>query len=342
MTQITLTRPDDWHLHLRDGPTLASTVPFTAKQFSRAIVMPNLSPPITKVGMAEDYRERILQTLASDSKFQPLMTIYLTDHTQVSDIEQASNSSVVYAAKLYPAGATTNSANGVTDPSKLTTIFEAMQKYQLPLLVHAEVTDNDVDIFDREQVFIDRYLSSIRQQFPELAIVLEHATTSQAIDFVKEHKRTAATITPQHLLFNRNDLLAGGLHPHNYCLPILKRESHRQSLVQAATSGNAKFFLGTDSAPHSTQAKQTSCGCAGCFSAHAAIELYTEFFDHAKALDKLEGFASHFGADFYGLPRNKEKITLIKESWQAPLTYPFAGETLTPFRQEIPLQWKIK
>jgi len=342
MKQLTITKPDDWHLHLRDGVALQTTVGFTARQFGRAIVMPNLTPPVTSVHAATQYHDRVLKAAPADSNFQPLMTLYLTDNTSVSDIIDASKSNVVYAAKLYPAGATTNSDSGVTNISKMAKVFDAMQKYALPLLVHAEVTDANIDIFDREQVFIDRHLNTIRADFPDLKIVLEHATTEQAIDYVLSNKHVAATLTPQHLLLNRNDLLAGGVRPHNYCLPILKRENHRQALLKAATSGDPKFFLGTDSAPHAINAKENNCGCAGCFSAHAAIELYTEAFDNANALDKLEGFSSFYGAAFYGLPRNKEKITLIQESWQAPASYPYAGETIQPFRQETPLKWRIK
>jgi len=341
-TQLTIIKPDDWHLHLRDGPALNTTVAFTAKQFQRAIVMPNLAQPIVNTELAIAYRQRILDTLPAGNDFQPLMTIYLTNDTSVEEIKRAGQSEFIFAAKLYPAGATTNSSNGVTDVAALTPVLEEMQKCDLPLLVHAEVTDVDIDIFDREQAFIDKYLLAIRQNFPELRIVLEHATTQQAIDFVIDNHHTAATLTPQHLLFNRNDLLVGGIRPHNYCLPILKRETHRQALVEAATGGNPKFFLGTDSAPHATNAKENHCGCAGCFTAYAAIELYAEVFDKENALDKLEGFSSFYGPDFYRLPRNKQTLTLNKESWQAPHNYSFGPQTLTPFRQETPLQWAIK
>ena len=341
INQLTITKPDDWHLHLRDGEALNTTVPFSAKQFQRAIVMPNLAQPIINKDLALAYKQRIINARPVGSSFQPLMTLYLTDNTQPEDIEAACQSDDIVAAKLYPAGATTNSSNGVTDINHLSAVFEVMQKNQLPLLVHAEVTDETVDIFDREQVFIDRHLVQIRQRFPELRIVLEHATTKQAIDFVYATEHTAATLTPQHLLFNRNHLLAGGIRPHNYCLPILKRESHRLALVKAATSGHPKFFLGTDSAPHSTSTKEASCGCAGCFSAHAAIELYTELFDQEDSLDKLEGFSSIYGPQFYGLKRNLETITLVREEWTAPAHYQFAEQTLTPFRQETPLQWRI-
>lgn len=340
--QITITRPDDWHLHVRDGEALTAILPFTAKQFARAIIMPNLAPPVTTTVLAEAYHHRIMEALPAELTFQPLMTLYLTDNTTVDDIKSAANSPIVYAAKLYPAGATTNSNNGVTNIQKLSDVFEAMQQHQLPLLVHAEVTDSDIDIFDREQVFIDRHLADIRHDFPELPIVLEHATTKQAVDFVLANNNTAATLTPQHLMFNRNDLLAGGIRPHNYCLPILKKEPHRKALLAAAISGNPKFFLGTDSAPHATHAKEASCGCAGCFSAHAAIELYTEVFDSADSLDKLEAFASFHGPDFYRLARNTSNITLIKQQWNAPSSYTFGEHTITPFRQDQPLQWKIQ
>ncbi|ORU91606.1 MAG: dihydroorotase [Cycloclasticus sp. symbiont of Bathymodiolus heckerae] len=341
-TQFTITRPDDWHLHLRDGDALNTTVAFTAQQFQRAIVMPNLAQPIINAELALAYRQRILNSTPDGSNFQPLMVVYLTDNTSPDDIKQASKSEHIVAAKLYPAGATTNSSNGVTDIDRLAPVLEAMQSHGLLLLVHAEVTDSDVDIFDREQVFIDKHLYAIRRDFPKLRIVLEHATTQQAIQFVEENDNTAATLTPQHLLFNRNDLLAGGIRPHNYCLPILKRETHRKTLIKAATSGSPKFFLGTDSAPHATHAKESLCGCAGCFTAHAAIELYAEIFETENALDKLEGFSSFYGADFYGLPRNNSTITLIKKQWQAPSYYSFGEQTLTPFRQETPLNWEIQ
>ncbi len=341
-TQFTMTQPDDWHLHLRDGDALSTTVAFTAKQFKRAIVMPNLAQPIINVNLALAYRQRILNAAPQNSTFQPLMVIYLTDKTTPEDIKQAGDSEHIVAAKLYPAGATTNSSNGVTNIAALAHVLEAMQKHNLLLLVHAEVSDSEIDIFDREQAFIDLHLSTIRQNFPKLRIVVEHATTKQAVQFVEENDNTAATLTPQHLLFNRNDLLADHLRPHNYCLPILKRETHRQALVKAAISGSAKFFLGTDSAPHATDAKENTCGCAGCFSAHAAIELYTEVFEKESALDKLEGFSSFYGADFYHLPRNQSSITLIKKQWQAPSHYSFGEQTLTPFRQETALSWALK
>ena len=339
--KISIIKPDDWHLHLRDGDALNTTVAFSAKQFQRAIVMPNLTQAIVNTELALQYRQRIINARPEGNTFQPLMTIYLTDNTSVEDIRSACDNEFIFAAKLYPAGATTNSSNGVTDISQLSAVLEAMQAGKLPLLVHAEVTEQEVDIFDREEVFIDRYLNEIRQQFPELRIVLEHATTKQAIDFVEANDNTAATLTPQHLLYNRNDLLAGGIRPHNYCLPILKREEHRQALLKAATSGSPKFFLGTDSAPHAINAKEANCGCAGCFSAHAAIELYCEIFEQAGALNKFEAFSSFYGADFYGLERNTEIITLVKEEWSAPESYPFADQAIRPFRQDTPLQWKI-
>jgi dihydroorotase len=341
MKQITIIQPDDWHLHVRDNKALSTCIPFTARQFKRAIIMPNLAPPVVNVEQATAYRKRILSNIPSGNSFQPLITLYLTDNTLPSDIIQASQSEHVFAAKLYPSGATTNSDLGVSDIDKLHAVFEQMQTEKLPLLVHAEVTDKDVDIFDREHVFIDRHLAGIRAHFPALPIVLEHATTTTAIDFVNAHNNTAATLTPQHLLYSRNDLLAGGIRPHNYCLPVLKRETHRKALLAAAISGSPKFFLGTDSAPHTQSAKESSCGCAGCFTAHAAIELYAEVFDSADALDKLEGFSSFFGADFYGLPRNTSTLTLVKEEWSAPESYPFAEGSIIPFRSGQSLQWKI-
>lgn len=340
MQQLTLTQPDDWHLHVRDGAVLQAILTHTAGQFGRAIIMPNLNPPVTTVAAAQAYKTRILQALPTSSSFQPLMTLYLTNATPREEITFASACADVYAAKLYPAGATTNSDSGVTSIPDLYPTLEAMQSAGLPLLVHAEVVDTTVDVFDREKVFINRHLIPIRQSFPELKIVLEHATTRDAIDFVLEHDHTAATLTPQHLLYNRNQLLVGGIHPHNYCLPVLKRETHRKALVQAATSGNPKFFLGTDSAPHATSRKETACGCAGCFTANAAMELYAEVFDAEGALDKLEGFASFYGADFYGLPRNQKTLTLAKQPWTIPDRYEFGGDTITPFRAGETLTWK--
>ncbi len=311
MQTITITRPDDWHLHLRDGAEMAAVLPDTAKRFARAIVMPNLKPPVTSVELARAYRDRILAALPTGLEFTPLMTLYLTDHTSPQEIERAKASGFIHAVKLYPAGATTNSQSGVTDLKKVSAVLAAMEANGLPLLVHGEVTDGDM--FDREQIFIDRLLRPLVERYPNLRLVLEHITTKQAAEFVASAgANIGATITAHHLLLNRNALFQGGIRPHHYCLPILKREEHRQALVQAATSGNPKFFLGTDSAPHAQHTKENACGCAGVYTANAAIELYAEVFDNVGALDKLEGFASFFGADFYGLPRNNSKITLDK------------------------------
>jgi dihydroorotase len=341
--ELTLTRPDDWHLHVRDTEALTTVVPHTARQFARAIIMPNLQPAVTKTVQALAYRERILAAAPEGLQFTPLMTLYLTDQTTAADIVEAKNSNVVEAVKLYPAGATTNSAAGVTDISNTYAALESMQQHGLPLLVHAEVTDPDVDVFDREKVFIDRHLQPLTQRFPQLKVVLEHVTTREGVEFVSSAPDTvAATITAHHLLLNRNAMFTGGLQPHNYCLPVLKRESHRESLLAAATSGSSKFFLGTDSAPHARERKESSCGCAGIYSAHAALELYTQAFEDAGALQQLEGFASHFGADFYGLPRNTDKVTLVKEDWQVPDSYPLAGSTLVPLLAGETLHWQIK
>ncbi|MFT4929844.1 MAG: dihydroorotase, partial [Phenylobacterium sp.] len=307
---LTITRPDDWHIHLRDGDFLPRTVTDVSRYFGRAVIMPNLMPPVTNVAQAQAYRQRIVDTQSDNCSFNPLMTIYLTDNTTAADIQAAKDSGFVAAAKLYPAGATTNSASGVTDVNKLYPVFEVMQKVGLPLLLHGEVTDSDIDIFDREKVYIDRTLTPLVAAFPQLKIVLEHITTADATAFVNESSGTiAATITAHHLLFNRNHMLVGNIRPHFYCLPILKRNIHQQALIQAATSGSNKFFLGTDSAPHIKENKETACGCAGSYTAHAAIELYAEAFEAADALDKLEGFASLHGPDFYGLPRNSDTIT---------------------------------
>jgi dihydroorotase len=341
-TQITLTRPDDWHLHLRDDSALKRTVPDTARVFSRAIVMPNLRPPVTTVDLAEKYRERILAALPQDAHFEPLMTLYLTDNTSADEIKRAKDSGIVHGVKLYPAGATTNSDAGVTDLKHCYSALEAMQRVGMPLLVHGEVTSSDIDVFDREKVFIERVLSPLLTDFPELKVVFEHITTADAAQFVAAgDARIAATITPHHLLLNRNDLLVGGIHPHHYCLPVLKRNTHQQALVEAATSGSAKFFLGTDSAPHPREGKESSCGCAGIYSAHAAIELYAEAFEAANALDKLEGFASFFGPDFYGLPRNTDTITLSKNSWKVPATLAFAESELVPMRADKEIHWQV-
>ena len=339
---IIITRPDDWHVHLRDGAALKAVLPDTAKQFARAIVMPNLRPPITTTALASEYRARILSALPVGLNFEPLMTLYLTDNTTAEEIALAKASGFVHGVKLYPAGATTNSDAGVSDLSRCAKALEAMEKLGMPLLVHAEVTDPDVDVYDREKVFIDCHMTSLVKNYPKLKIVFEHITTKQAADFVTQSpSNVAATITAHHLLLNRNDMFKGGINPHHYCLPILKREEHRLALVNAAISGNAKFFLGTDSAPHAKNTKEAACGCAGMYTAHAAIELYAEAFDNANALDKLEGFAGFFGADFYGLPRNIDKITLEKTSWIAPEVLLLGDETLVPFRAGQAIKWKI-
>lgn len=338
MKTLTITRPDDWHIHVRNGAILQTVLPHTAAQFARAIIMPNLKPPVTTVAHALAYREEILQALPTGVNFIPLMTLYLTAATTVEEIKAASESAHVYAFKLYPAGATTNSDAGVADVTAIYPLLAALEKYELPLLLHGEVTDESCDIFDRERVFIERYLTAITRDFPNLRVVLEHVTTSEAVQFVMAASdNVAATITPQHLLFNRNAMLVGGIKPHYYCLPILKRETHRQALVKAATSGNAKFFLGTDSAPHLTDLKENECGCAGCYSAYGALELYAEAFEQADALDKLEGFASFYGADFYRLPRNTDTITLEKQTWTIPNAY---GD-ITPLKAGESLHWKL-
>lgn len=342
ITQLTITQPDDWHLHLRDESALIRTVADSGRYFGRAIVMPNLRPPVTTTALAISYRERILQARPDDCDFEPLMTLYLTDNTTAEEIQLAHQSGIVHAVKLYPAGATTNSDAGVTDLKLCSQALAEMEKLQMPLLVHGEVTSSDIDVFDREKVFIDQVLLPLLNTFPDLKVVFEHITTADAVDFVIENNtRIAATITPHHLLLNRNDLLVGGIHPHNYCLPVLKRNTHQQALIKAATSGNPKFFLGTDSAPHTQDLKENACGCAGIYCGHAAIELYAEVFEAAQALDKLENFASHFGPDFYGLARNNKKITLIKESWTVPDNYAFSGENLIPMRAGEQINWKV-
>lgn len=341
--KLTITRPDDWHLHVRDGDTLKDIVPFTAKQFARAIIMPNLTPPVTTTEQALDYRDRILKSLPADSDFQPLMTLYLTNNTAADEIKRAINSLYVKAVKLYPAGATTNSDAGVTDIKHCYKTLEAMQKHQLPLLVHGEVVDADVDVFDREKIFIERVLIPTLKDFPELKLVFEHITTRDAADFVIDSgPNLAATITPQHLLYNRNAIFKGGIRPHYYCLPVLKREQHRLALVKAVTSGNNKFFLGTDSAPHAKHHKESACGCAGIFSAPLAIELYARAFDDNQALDKLEGFASFHGADFYGLPRNTGTITLHKQDWIVPEDYPFGDDRIVPLHAGEIETWQLE
>lgn len=339
---LKLTRPDDWHVHLRDGETMSIVLQDTARQFGRAIVMPNLVPPIRTVDDAYAYRQRILSSLTSGANFEPLMTLYLTDNTLPSEIERAKASGFVHAVKYYPAGATTNSESGVTDLVRCDAVLAVMEEVGMPLLLHGEVTDHQIDIFDREAVFIERHLRRIIEKFPRLKVVLEHITTCEAAEFVRTAPaNVAATITAHHLLFNRNAMFAGGIRPHAYCLPILKRETHRQALVAAATSGNPKFFLGTDSAPHPRGAKESSCGCAGIYTAHAAIELYAEVFEKAGALDKLEAFASFFGADFYGLPRNREFVTLMKQPWKVPSSISLGSGTLIPLRASEIMEWRL-
>ena len=343
MTEITLTRPDDWHLHVRDGEVLPDVLADTAKRFARAIIMPNLKPPVTTVDQALAYRQRILAALPEGSDFNPLMTLYLTDNTPADEIRKAAGHPDVHAVKLYPAGATTNSAAGVTSLEKTYAAIEAMAETGLPLLIHGEATAPEIDIFDREQVYIEQTLEPLLKKFPTLKVVLEHITTRQAAEFVSEGAdNLAATITPHHLLMNRNAMFRGGMNPHHYCLPIIKREQHRQALLKAAVSDNGKFFLGTDSAPHPRHAKESACGCAGIYSAHAALELYAEAFEQAGGLDKLEGFASHYGADFYGLPRNTQTITLAKEDWTVPGSMKFGKEELIPLRAGETVHWRIK
>ena len=343
MQTLTLARPDDWHLHLRDGAALAVVVPHTARQFARAIVMPNLKPPVTATAQAAAYRERILAAVPQGLTFAPLMTLYLTDNTPPEEIDRAKASGFVHAVKYYPAGATTNSAAGVTAIEQCFATLTRMEEAGLPLLVHGEVTDAEVDIFDRERVFIERVLAPLLQRFPRLRLVLEHITTLEGVQFVASMgANVAGTLTAHHLLLNRNALLAGGVRPHHYCLPVLKRESHRQALLKAATSGSPKFFLGTDSAPHARSAKEAACGCAGCYTALHALELYAEAFEAAGALDKLESFASFHGADFYGLPRNTDKVTLEKAAWHVPDSLPFGDDVLVPLRAGETLQWKLR
>ena len=340
--QIQIRRPDDWHLHLRDGAALAAVLPFTAARFARAIVMPNLKPPVTTTAAALEYRARILAALPAGARFTPLMTLYLTDRTDPAEITRAQDSGAVYACKLYPAGATTNADSGVTDIRRIDAVLSRMSEVGLPLLVHGEVTARHVDVFERETRFIDEVLGPTVDRFPELRVVFEHITTQVAARFVTAaRKGVAATITPQHLLHNRNALFEGGIRPHFYCLPILKTERDREALLAAAVSGNPRFFLGTDSAPHPQHAKENACGCAGMFSAHAAIELYAEAFEAAGQLDKLEGFAANFGADFYGLPRNAEQITLVKRAWRPPPNYPLGDGKLVPMRANEPVAWQL-
>lgn len=342
MTELRITRPDDWHVHLRDGLVLADTVPATARYFGRAIVMPNLVPPVMTTEQALAYKERILEHIPAGSSFNPLMVLYLTDRTEPAEIERAKASGQVVACKLYPAGATTNSDSGVTQLENIYPVLEKMAEVGLPLLVHGEVTHSDVDIFDREKAFIDQKLLPLTERFPTLRLVLEHITTAEAAQFVlSASDNVGATITVQHLMYNRNHMLVGGIRPHFFCLPILKRNIHQQALQEVAISGNPKFFLGTDSAPHARSAKESACGCAGCYTAPAALELYAEVFEELGALDKLEGFASHFGADFYKLPRNTDTVTLVKEDWELPEEYAFGDTRIVPLRAGSTVRWRV-
>jgi dihydroorotase len=342
MTTLTITRPDDWHVHLRDGDVLADTVRDISRYNGRAIIMPNTIPPITDTVMALDYYQRIMAQQPAET-FQPLMTLYLTDNTTPEEIHKAKASGKVFAAKLYPAGATTNSDSGVTTIENMYPVFEAMEEAGMLLLIHGEVTTHDIDIFDREKVFLETVLAPIVKAFPKLKIVSEHITTADAVEFVKNAgDNVAATITAHHLLFNRNHMLVGGIKPHFYCLPILKRNIHQQALIEAATSGNKKFFLGTDSAPHAKGRKESSCGCAGSYTAHASLELYAEAFEAAGKLENLEAFASFNGADFYGLPRNSDTVTLVKEEWSVPESMPFGSDTVVPIRGGETISWKVK
>ncbi len=342
MTRLTLIRPDDWHLHLRDGEVLASVLPDTARRFARAIIMPNLKPPVTTTKQALAYRERILAALPESMSFEPLMALHLTEGTEPSAIATAKASDAVHAVKYYPADATTNAEFGVTDIKRCYPVFAAMERHDLPLLLHGEVTDPAVDAFDREAVFIERHLAPLVRAFPGLRMVLEHITTRAAVEFVNQAPNNlAATITAHHLLLNRNAMFEGGLRPHHYCLPLLKRETHRAALVAAATNGNPKFFLGTDSAPHPRRAKESACGCAGIYTAHAALELYAEAFEQAGALDRLEAFASFHGPDFYRLPRNRDRVTLVKASWPVPSEINIGADTLVPLRAGETVAWKL-
>ena len=342
MDSFTLTRPDDWHLHLRDGDHLAAVLAHTARCFGRAIVMPNLKPPINTTKRALDYRERILDALPENSRFEPLMTLYLTDDTPPEEIARAKLCGRVHGVKLYPAGATTHSDAGVTRISRCFHTLEKMQELGMPLLIHGETTDPEIDVFDREKAFLEMTMGPLVDRFPDLRIVIEHITTRDAVQYVEvTGPNIGATITAHHLLMNRNALFLGGIRPHNYCLPVLKREEHREALVEAAISGNPKFFLGTDSAPHAKHTKETACGCAGLYTAHAAIELYASAFEEANALDKLEGFASFHGADFYGLPRNKDRITLTRKEWRVPDSYKFGADEVVPMRAGESLAWQL-
>ena len=340
---LTIRRPDDWHLHVRDGDAMQAVVPHTARQFGRAIIMPNLKPAVTTTDQALAYRERIRAARPAGSNFEPLMTLYLTDTTAAAEIHKAHASGFIHGVKLYPAGATTHSDAGVTAIDKTYAVREVMQEIGLPLLVHGEVTDQDIDVFDREAVFIDRILAPLTQRFPTLKVVLEHVTTRQGVAFVSDGgKNIAGTLTAHHLLLNRNAMFSGGIRPHHYCLPVIKREQHRHALLEAATSGNPKFFLGTDSAPHPRSAKETACGCAGLYTAHAALELYAEAFEQAGALDQLEAFSSFHGADYYRLPRNEDTVTLRKTSWKVPDSYPLGSGTVIPLRAGETISWKLQ
>jgi dihydroorotase len=342
MTRLTLTRPDDWHLHLRDDEELRSVVSYTSRRFGRAIIMPNLTPPVTTTDAAIAYRRRILAALPANDRFMPLMTLYLTDNTPAEEVVRAKKSGVVHGIKYYPAGATTNSDSGVTDLNRCAAALEAMEEANLPLLIHGEVTYPDVDVFDREKIFLDRILAPLLGRHPRLRVVLEHITTREAVRFVRgTPARVAATITAHHLLLNRSSMFSGGLRPHHYCLPVLKREEHRQALIDAATSGSPKFFLGTDSAPHGRAAKEAPCGCAGIFTAHAGIELYAEVFAAAGALDRLEAFASIHGPLFYGLPKNDDTITLVRETWTVPTDLPYGTDRLVPLRAGGTVSWRV-
>jgi dihydroorotase len=342
MNEITITRPDDWHLHLRDGAELSAVLADSARRFARAIVMPNLRPPVTTTELALRYRDRIHAALPQGLVFEPLMTLYLTDNTRPEEIDKAKSSGAVHAVKYYPAGATTHSESGVTDLRKCYSVFEAMEACGMPLLVHGEVTDPTVDVFDREKVFLDQVLTPLLEHFTGLRVVIEHITTREAVHFVvAAPHRVGATITAHHLLLNRNALFAGGMRPHHYCLPLLKREIHRQALTDAAVSGNPKFFLGSDSAPHARHTKEADCGCAGIYTAHAGIELYAEAFAAAGALARLDDFASRYGAEFYGLPRNTGTIKLIEQAWRAPVEMPFGAERLVPFRGGEDIRWQV-
>lgn len=339
---ITIKQPDDWHLHVRDGDMLGTVLPHTSRQFARAIIMPNLKPPVTSTAQANEYHDRIAQVTPTTDDFQPLMTLYLTDNTSAEEIHTAKQSNKVFAVKYYPAGATTNSDNGVTDIANCYDVLATMEEIDLPLLVHGEVVDTDIDIFDREKVFIDNILEPVRKKFPKLRIVFEHITTRDAVQYVSDaNEFLAATITPHHLLFNRNAMLVGGIRPHYYCLPVLKRQTHQQALIEAATSGSPKFFLGTDSAPHAQTAKESACGCAGIYSAHAAIEFYATAFEQVDKLEQLEAFASFYGADFYKLPRNTNTITLNRNSWQIPETYGSGDNTIIPLMAGETINWQL-